>query len=199
MVRMRRSTGPPQKTKVIRGSKPLERSQNRKGARDAKVVPAAAGHPLADDPTRCLRCGAVYTRKMWHPAGSVVVRKPAKAVCPGCLQVSSNEYFGRVILRNPGEDEGEIRRRIDNVARRAEHTQPERRVVAIERRGADLDVFTTSQKLAHRIAREVEKAFGGRVHYDWSDGDGSLLAVWSATTAAPGLPPAARRRGAGLA
>ena len=34
-----------------------------------------------------------------------------------------------------------------------------------------------SAKLAHRIAREVEKAFAGDTSYSWSD-DGSLLAVW---------------------
>jgi len=37
--------------------------------------------------------------------------------------------------------------------------------------------LTTSQKLAHRIVRELKKAFRGRASYDWSD-DGSLFAVW---------------------
>jgi hypothetical protein len=40
-----------------------------------------------------------------------------------------------------------------------------------------LDVLTTSQKLAHRIVRELKKLFRGRTTYRWSD-DGSLFAVW---------------------
>jgi hypothetical protein len=37
-------------------------------------------------------------------------------------------------------------------------------------------VLTTSQKLAHRLAHELKKAFGGGVTYAWSD-DGSLFAT----------------------
>jgi hypothetical protein len=45
-------------------------------------------------------------------------------------------------------------------------------------RGATIEVLTTSEKLAHRIARELEKAFRGAAAYHWSDGDGRLLAIW---------------------
>ena len=74
-------------------------------------------------------------------------------------------------------DEDGIRRRIRNVAARAAFTQPERQVVSVESRGKVLDVLTTSQKLAHRIAHELKKAFGGRTSYVWSD-DRTLLATW---------------------
>jgi len=70
-----------------------------------------------------------------------------------------------------------VRRRIGNVAARAAFTQPERRVSSLERQGDELEVITTSQKLAHRIAHELKKAFGGRVSYAWSD-DGTLFATW---------------------
>jgi hypothetical protein len=43
-------------------------------------------------------------------------------------------------------------------------------------------VLTTSQKLAHRIARELQKAFGGRARYTWSDQNGSLTAIWQQET-----------------
>jgi len=74
-------------------------------------------------------------------------------------------------------DEDGIRRRAQNVAARAAFTQPERQVVSVERRGKVLEVLTTSQKLAHRIAHELKKAFGGRTSYVWSD-DRTLLATW---------------------
>jgi len=69
-------------------------------------------------------------------------------------------------------------RRIENVAKRAAYTQPERRIVSLGWEGKTLEVLTTSQKLAHRIARELKKAFGGRTTYAWSDRDGTLSATW---------------------
>jgi hypothetical protein len=71
----------------------------------------------------------------------------------------------------------EIRRRINNVTARARWTQPERQIVSLVRKGSAIEVVTTSQKLAHRIARELQKAFGGRTSYSWADRDGELLAT----------------------
>jgi hypothetical protein len=82
------------------------------------------------------------------------------------------------------ELEIEVRRRIWNVEHRARYTQPEHRLVRIERRLGALEVLTTSQKLAHRIARELQKAFGGRVEFEWNEEDGALEAAWE--------PPAKR-------
>jgi len=70
-----------------------------------------------------------------------------------------------------------IRRRIENVGARAAATQPERRVVSVEWVGGDLEVLTTSQKLAHRLVHELKKVLGGKATYEWSD-DGSLFATW---------------------
>ena len=56
----------------------------------------------------------------------------------------------------------DISRRIKNVESRAGYTQPERQVLSSIWKGNELEVLTTSQKLAHRIAREVAKAFGGK-------------------------------------
>jgi hypothetical protein len=77
------------------------------------------------------------------------------------------------------EHSEEVRRRIAAVESRARRTQPERRLVALAQRGLGLELMTTSQKLAHRVARELEKAFGGTTTYSWSDRDGSLQATWS--------------------
>lgn len=48
----------------------------------------------------------------------------------------------------------------------------------IRRRPAGLDVETTSEKLAHRIVAELQKAFRGKASYSWSDRDGRLMARW---------------------
>ena len=98
--------------------------------------------------------------------------------CPGCAQAASGEYHGQVLITLADTvSRGAVSARIANVERRALLTQPERRIVASNWNGDTLEVLTTSQKLAHRIAREVEKSFRGRAHFSWSDDDGSLLAT----------------------
>jgi NMD protein affecting ribosome stability and mRNA decay len=138
------------------------------------------------EPAVCERCGAVFSHKTWRRDRRVTGELLSQATwttCPACVQVEGkDQYFGRVLFRGPfaNTDMETISRRIQNVARRASHTQPERRIVSINREGESFEVLTTSQKLAHRIVREVEKAFGGKTTYNWSDTDGTLFATWQA-------------------
>ena len=111
---------------------------------------------------------------------SDVFARAAWDVCPACRQEAGGRFFGRVIVEG-GLDSAmllEVERRIRSVAARAGFTQPERRVIDVRTGVGVLEVQTTSQKLAHRLARELEKAFGGRTRYAWSDRDGGLEATW---------------------
>jgi cold shock CspA family protein/ribosome-associated translation inhibitor RaiA len=101
-------------------------------------------------------------------------------VCPACKQVAAGEYFGRVVIRGAFADthDAEIRTRLERVAARARYTQPERRIVSVDRTEDGLEVLTTSQKLAHRIARALEKSYGGETEYHWTEPHGELFAVW---------------------
>jgi hypothetical protein len=162
------------------------RSLTRKGTRTGKSATVAARTPLRE-PTVCGRCGAVFSHRTWrrdHGLTAHALASAVWAVCPACKQVKSGEYCGRVVARGAAVESNEavIRRRIANVAARAEFTQPEHRVVSISREGSTLAVLTTSQKLAHRIAHELKKVFGGKTSYAWSDRDGTLLATWEGTT-----------------
>jgi NMD protein affecting ribosome stability and mRNA decay len=127
----------------------------------------------------------VYTKKTWRSAEprrlEAFLQGAERVSCPACRQVSEGRAYGRVLLSGEwlGEHVEEVRRRIATVEARARHTQPERRLVAIVRRGRGLEMMTTSQKLAHRVAHELQKAFGGSTTYAWSDRDGSLRATWS--------------------
>jgi NMD protein affecting ribosome stability and mRNA decay len=145
----------------------------------SRVAPAPAERTLCDG------CGAVFAHKTWRrsPARTMAALAdgPSWGRCPACRQRATGAA-GTVLLLGSSVRlaERELRRRIANVGRRARFTQPERRLVGIRRVPDGLEVLTTSQELAHRIAREVEKAFGGRARYAWSDGDGHLLARWEA-------------------
>ena len=153
-----------------------------RGARSGKVVPAAKGGHVFTDPTACERCGAVYTRKTWRRRSRlpILLGRAAWDVCPACRQEAAGQFYGRLLIEGTLAPERlqEVKRRIRRVAARAEFTQPERRVVDVRSQAGTMEVLTTSQKLAHRLAHELEKAFGGRTHYAWSDRDGRLVASW---------------------
>src|ERR1051326_5250937 len=166
----------------IAKGKGLIRSLSRGFARTKKRRPveAAAGH-LAE-PSVCESCGAVFSRRLWRRDGKTtgaLLERAHWMPCPACSQEAEEVGFGRVIIRGAYAlaNEVAIRRRLANVARRAAHTQSERRISAIDRHDDMIEVITTSQKLAHRIAHELKKAFRGRATYAWSD-NGTLFATW---------------------
>ena len=174
------------------------RQLSRRGTRSEKS-PATGVARRSPRTTACHGCGALFVRKTWRRDHKVktglydgVIWRP----CPACRQSEEGTAFGKVVLKGAwvAANEDLIRRRIENVAARAEFTQPQRRIVSFDRVGRGLEVLTTSQKLAHRMARELEKAFGGRATYDWSSNDGSLRAVWSHDAGATAKRTAASAR-----
>jgi hypothetical protein len=163
--------------------KGLIRAVNRSGTQTGKLGPARSA-PRGGEPIVCERCGAIWSRRTWRKGRAVTTAMLARArwkVCASCRQVADGRAFGRLLLRGGyvRDHEADVRRRIANVAERAGFTQPQRRLVAIERDRDGLEVLTTSQKLAHRIVRELRKAFRGRASYRWSDRDGTLFATWT--------------------
>ena len=162
--------------------KGLIRSLSRGFARTKKRRPveAAAGHGV--EPAVCEACGAVFAGRLWRRDRTITDARLARARwvrCPACVQTAQGIGYGRVVIRGAYAlgHELAIRRRVANVAARAAHTQPERRVSVIDRHDDMLEVITTSQKLAHRIVHELKKLYRGRASYAWSD-DGTLFATW---------------------
>ena len=166
-------------------SRGLIRSLNRQSVRDNKGPQVARKTPPIHEPTICARCGAIFLRKTWrhdHALSEEQIERGRWGFCPACEQVSRREGQGRLIIRGIMDARlGDVRRRLENVARRAMKTQPERRIVSIDTtNGAGaIEVLTTSQKLAHRLAHELKKLLHGKVSYSWSD-DGTLYAAWTA-------------------
>jgi NMD protein affecting ribosome stability and mRNA decay len=132
----------------------------------------------------CQVCGALLQRRRWQRPGAVkatsdLLARAAWQTCPACEQQRKEEYLGRIVVRGTllASAGSAIKRRIQNVAKRAEFSNVQHRIVSIEERNGAVEILTTSQKLAHRIASELTKAFGGRAMYTWLD-DGCLEARW---------------------
>jgi NMD protein affecting ribosome stability and mRNA decay len=161
------------------------RSLNRQAVRDNKGPQVRRKMPPIHEPTICARCGAIFLRKTWrhdHHLSDEQIERGRWGFCPACEQVARQEGQGRLVIRGvQAQKRGEVRRRLENAAKRAMKTQPERRIVSIDagNEGNAIEVLTTSQKLTHRLAHEVKKLLRGRVSYSWSD-DGTLFATWAA-------------------
>jgi len=172
-------------TNLTKKSRGLIRSLNRSFARDDTSPQVVRKTKTPSEPTICARCGSVFLRRTWrhdHHLTDEMLERRKWGFCPACEQVSRLEAQGRLIIRGSSVagKRNLIRSRIENVARHGMKTQPERRIVSIdtiESDGDALEVLTTSQKLAHRIAHELKKVLGGRTSYSWSD-DGTLFATW---------------------
>ena len=79
-------------------------------------------------PCFCARPGAID-----HKLTEELLERRRWGFCPACDQVSRQEGQGRLIIRGTGlaANRALIRSRIENVARQAMATQPERRIVSI--------------------------------------------------------------------
>jgi hypothetical protein len=176
-----RDAAPAKKPRSPKG-KGLIRSLSRGFTRTKKRRPVEAAAGRLPEPSVCERCGAVFSRRLWRRDRKVTgafLERARWVRCPACVQTAEQTGFGRVVIRGAYAlaNEAVIRRRIANVASRAARTQPERRTSTIDRHDDLIEVITTSQKLAHRIVRELKKSFRGRASYAWSD-DGTLFATW---------------------
>jgi NMD protein affecting ribosome stability and mRNA decay len=170
--------------------KKRSRAAVRRPVKDPRVTRSQKGPRIAakvkppKDPTVCDGCGSVYTRKQWRSgtlrSTRALLDTASWGRCPACEQVGRGEGYGRVLISGAfvAENVDRIERRIRNVAARAQWTQTQRRLVSCDRIDSGLEVITTSQKLAHRLVREMEKAFGGTTRFVWASDDGSLFATW---------------------
>src|SRR5204862_2863875 len=132
---------------------------DRRGTSDHKAHPAERKMPVRD-PSACERCGAIFSRKTWRRYRRVdpdTIRTISWTVCRACRQVERDEGFGKVVADGAfaRANREAMEKRIRNVEQGAEFTQPEHRISSIDWDGADFEIITTSQRLAHRIALEL--------------------------------------------
>jgi hypothetical protein len=118
----------------------------------------------------------VYDRKRWslRPPATGTLRAIATAqptTCPACRMIADGRFAGKVQLSGPflAAHWVDIEHLLKGEARRAADKNPLSRIVAWIPRGADaLTVTTTTEHLAQRLGRALEKAFHGVVHYEFS-------------------------------
>ena len=126
-------------------SKALIRANVRRGAKSMRVPLVAQKHRNAlHEPTICERCGAIFVRKAWR-RGRRLDHNTIDAARWGALHANKSvaeSTTGACSSGNAaGADREALERRVQNVASRAEFTQPERRLISMEWKGPWLEVL----------------------------------------------------------
>jgi len=137
----------------------------------------------------CRECHGIYEKKRWYHDESVfedlVDHGRARiSTCPACTRIRDRYPEGVLTLRWPGlpAHRDEVLRLLRNAEARARGMNPMERTMRVEAAGAEWQVYTTNNKLAQRMGRELQHAFHGRVEFRWSRRDRLVRVNWERET-----------------
>jgi hypothetical protein len=137
------------------------------------------------EPAVCPGCGAIYAGKRWsrtpgararaHRAGEPVTIR----VCGACRQRKIGVPHGYVHV--DGEffphHRAEMEHLLHNEVERARDDNPLHQVLGWEDLGGTLLITTSTEHLAQRLGRALEKAYDGKARYGFSH-ENKLAHVW---------------------
>ncbi len=130
------------------------------------------------EPAVCEVCGDVYADRRWRQSDAerketkhLHYRPPIMTICPACWRQREGVPSGFVHLDGAYLEahREEVERLLRNEAERAAEDNPMARIMnwGLDERGR-LTLSTTTEHLAQRLGHALEKAFSGRVRYDFS-------------------------------
>lgn len=131
----------------------------------------------------CSSCGAVYQHKRWYidmELNEAQRAEASKVLCPACRKIADGLPGGVVTLEGTflRKHKEEILHLVHNEEKRARGFNPLERIIEMDDRNGVLEITTTTEKLAQRIARMVYKAYAGEVDYKWSEDVKLIRAHW---------------------
>lgn len=134
----------------------------------------------------CHQCGAAYYRRRWTltPTGDLQRRMNVpggfrSVLCPACRKIDDRYPSGELrLLGVTAEENKTVLRLLKNEEERARQKNPLERIMTIETDGTEWKVETTTEKLAQRLGRSLEKARGGKATYQWSHNNKFVRVVW---------------------
>jgi NMD protein affecting ribosome stability and mRNA decay len=146
---------------------------------DQVIDPYQRRRKLAE-PTRCPGCGAIYRQGRWlwaelPPVGAEEER------CPACRRMQDGYPAGVVTLKGAfvRGHEAEIRSLVLNAEQAEKNARPLNRIIAIEDRGNDgLVITTTDIHLPRRIGEALHRAFSGALAINYDENNYFVRIDW---------------------
>jgi hypothetical protein len=140
------------------------------------------------DMSICKKCHNIYHNKRWvhdNELYNSILKKKEEinyTICPACLKIETKFYNGVVELSGNFlfEHKSDILNLVRNTVERADYIDPLEKIENIEEddKKKIVTIYTTSEDLAQRIGRNVEKAYNGDIDYSFSERDLLLRVYW---------------------
>lgn len=154
-----------------------------------KRVDHEAGHKSdkhPSEPALCEKCGALYRKGHWTlNEGELKTHRFEKpevslTTCPACLQMAQGEPAGFVYIEGSflGKHVAEIENLLKHEDEDSALVNPLARIMEVKRAENRLVVTTTTENLAQRLGRSLNRAFGGDVRYDFSHENKLARVYW---------------------
>lgn len=120
----------------------------------------------------CKKCGIVYWNKSWHNktdsphilAETSLALKIKFVLCPACQMIKDKKYEGEIFLSAvPERFRNNIKFLAENYGERAFREDPMDRIISIKEERNNIQILTTENQLAQRLAKKINETFGGKL------------------------------------
>jgi len=154
-----------------------------------KLVYHEEGHMSSKhppEPAICTECHAIYSKEHWMLGELVTVNSTfpdnelRKTLCPACWQIKHGEPAGFLFVDGDFfvKHKDEMERHLANENAETAESNPLARIMEWKRANDHLEVTTTTEHLAQQLGKSLNRAFGGRVRYDFSHENKLARVYW---------------------
>ncbi len=136
----------------------------------------------------CRRCRSIYHDKRWSIDEKLyksLLKDAGKVnytLCPACQKIQTGYVEGVVELEGDFlfKHKEDILNLINNTEKRANYIDPLEKIIKIDidDQNEKIILTTTSENLAQRIGKNLEKAYKGSVEYSFSKEDRMARVYW---------------------
>ncbi len=137
----------------------------------------------------CNICKAVYHNKKWFLDKELYKEKSKLkdinwVTCPACKKTKENVPSGVVTLKGSflKQHKQEIMNLIRNEDEHSKKYNPLKRIMKINEKGDEIEILTTTAKLAQRIGSILKKAYNGEVEYKKHENAKFMRVAWRRDT-----------------
>lgn len=142
-------------------------------------------HGCGTESLYCPVCKSVYYDKHWaqdeKAYKKALKNKNVKAIkCPACLKIEDHYAMG--ILKLQGsflkDHRADILSTIKSEAKNALARNPLDRIIEIDEKKKNITISTTTEKLALKLGRKVNKAYKGNLQYQFAQKEKVVRLNW---------------------
>lgn len=136
----------------------------------------------------CPECYSVYFRGSWHHALSgdkdLKENKNLKfTICPADKMIKAKQFEGQLLLEGvPAEIKKDLFNLVENTGGMAFKKDPMDRIISIKDKNGQVEILTTENQLAQRIAGKIKESFKNKMRSGWkiihSHGEDPVRITW---------------------